>query len=143
MTLTADAAIPDALLRHLTAFAAGQSPAIAVSYPDQPFAPADGEVYLEATHLPNRPVTRAISSTGAHQHMGFLQVSVMWPGGATELIDATDLGGRIVAHFHKGTRLVSNGVAVRIVRRPWIAPHLTEPGRLRIPVSIPYQCFSA
>lgn len=140
MPLTLTAAIPDALLTHLIAFAA--SPEIGLALPGRVFVPIDGEPYLEAVYLPNRTDTRAIGDNDAQDHQGLLQVSVMWPSDDDGLIPALDLAGQVINHFAKGTRLSSDGVLVRIERKGWVAPHLQEPDRLRVPVTIPYRVLA-
>lgn len=143
MTLTVIAAIPDALLAHLTSFAEAQSPQLDVSYPDEPFTPTDDVAYLEATYLPNATETRAIASNGSQLYPGLLQVAVMWPRGGGAILDAYDLAGAILAHFAKGTLLYSNDFQVRIDRAGSVAAYLQEDTRLRVPVTIPFACFAA
>lgn len=142
MPLTVDAAIPSALFAHVTAFAEAQSPAIAVSFPGIEFSPVDGEPYLQAQHLPNRTQNVFIGNQAPSQHVGLLQVSVMWPADNQGEIPAKDLAGALLQHFSKGTVLFIDGVNVRIEQKGWISPGLDEPDRLRVPCTIPYVCVA-
>ena len=141
MTLPVEAAIADLLCDHLLEFAEAESPALAVAMPGRAFDPEDGEPYLDVTFLPNGTVPFAISNTGSNQHIGLLQVAVMWPSDNTGLIPALQLAGRIGRHFGRGTRL-NGDVCVRITKEPAIAPALQEPSRFRVPVTVSYLCFA-
>lgn len=143
MALTPTAAIPDALMTAVSAFADAQSPPLAVAFPDILFTPPVGVPYLDVAHLPNRTDTATIGDGGSQRLQGFLQVAVMWPAGDGGAILASNLAGQVLAHFAKGSRFSSDGTLVRIIRAGWVSPPLTEPDRLRVPVSIPYVAFSA
>ena len=141
MPLAIEAQIADLLLSHVNAFCAAESPTLAVSMPDVPFTPTEGEPYLDVALLPNTTLNFAIADTGSSRYRGLLQIAVMWPSGQGGLLAALDLAGRVAAHFAKGTRLADT-IAVQSTSKPSIAPPMAEPGRLRIPVTVSYQCFA-
>ncbi|HEV7253877.1 MAG TPA: DUF4128 domain-containing protein [Mesorhizobium sp.] len=138
MPLTAEAAIPDALFRHLDTLTL--SPALPIAWPGKPFTPPAG-AYLELTFLPNTNRNLFLGNSDPTQHVGLLQVTVV--GAPKEQVVAlNDIAGRIVAHFAKGTTVEKDGVRVRITAKPSVAPPLLDDGRKRVPVSIPYQAFA-
>lgn len=139
--LAIEAQIADLLLSHVGAFCEAESPNLAVSMPDVPFTPPEGEPYLDVALLPNTTLNYAIADDGSSRYRGLLQIAVMWPSGQGGILDALDLAGRVAAHFAKGTRL-SEDVTVQSTSKPSIAPPMTEPGRLRVPVTVAYQCFA-
>lgn len=138
MASTIEGQIADLLLAHVDSLPF--SPELAVSFPGIGFSPADGVTYLEAVLLPNATVTRSVNTGGANQYQGIIQVSVMHPIG-TGAIAAMDVAGQVIEHFTRGTALQGDDFAVRIIKQPWAAPPMTEPDRIRVPVSIPYIAF--
>jgi hypothetical protein len=139
MASSIEGQIVELLLEHAGALPI--SPAIAIAYPNISFTPPDGETYLEAVLLPNTTVTRSVSASGSNQHQGILQISVMHPVGKGA-IPALEVAGQVIEHFTRGTVLHGDGIAVSIIKQPWSAPPMTEPDRIRVPVSIPYLCFA-
>lgn len=136
MPLSAEAAIADALNRHLAGLVL--SPVLPVAWPGLPFNPP-AEGYLEATFLPNRSTSLAVTR-GSVRHIGFYQVTVVALA-ASGIVKALDLAGVVIDWFGKDTRLDQDGIRLRIMEQPWTAPPLQDPDRLRIPVSIPYVAF--
>lgn len=137
-----DATILAVLLDHLGTL---------VFVPDLPIAapgfdfPAPGQIkpdtYLKVSFLPNRTETLSVGK-GRQMHQGILQVSVYWKVGIG-YVKPLDVADRIIVHFAKGTRLVSNGVKVKVDRKPWVSGPLEEPDRVQFPVTIPYRSFNA
>lgn len=142
MTLAIEAQIADLLLTHVEDFCDAESPLLAVAMPDVSFEPVEGEPYLDVTLLPNTTRNFALAPDGSSEYRGLLQVTVMWPAGQGQVLQALDLAGRIATHFAKDTRLVSADITVRSTAKPSIAPPMSEPGRLRVPVTVAYQCFA-
>ena len=142
MATGTDAIILAALLDHLAGLAL--SPAPAVALPGIAFPPAGQEKpesYLQVSFLPNGTETLSVGN-GRQMHQGILQVSVYWKAGVG-LIKPLDVADRIIGHFAKGTRLVSNDVTVKVDRKPWVSGPLQEPDRVQFPVTIPYRSFNA
>lgn len=132
------AEVYDALMIKAGTLAIGSPPLpIDVPEPDVVFTPpADGK-YLSVTEFPNRPRWEGLSSGVLDQ--GLLQITVVWPKNAG-LYAPKVVAGQVIAHFAKGTVMVSTGgVKVRIVNEPWTASPLTEGSELRLPVTIPWQ----
>lgn len=142
MATGTDAIILAALLDHLSGLIF--SPALIVALPGIAFPPAGQQKpdsYLQVSFLPNRTETLSVGK-GRQMHQGILQVSVYWKVGVgyVKPLDAAD---SIVRHFAKGTCLVSNGVKVKVDRKPWVSGPLQEPERVQFPVTIPYRSFNA
>lgn len=140
MTVTATVAIPEALLTHLESFTYAE--AFGIAWPNLAFTPTPGTPYLDVALLPNETGTPMVGSGASKEHIGFLQIAVMWPAGEGAM-SALALAGAIIEHFKKGTRITTADISFAIEREPWIAPPLPEPDRLRVPVSIPYRVFQA
>jgi hypothetical protein len=140
MAETIEGQIAELLLAHLEEIEF--SPVLPIAYPGINFKPDPSETYLEAVFLPNATVTRTINTGGSNQYQGMLQVSVMHPVGRGALA-ATDIAGRVISHFKRGTVIAGDTIAVRMIRQPYQSPSMTEPDWLRVPVTIPYLCFAA
>lgn len=96
------------------------------------------EMYLIGQLLYNDPVTREVRGQGG-QKRGFLQVTVMWPVARDEgVVPVLEAGGLIAGYFQKDTLMESNGVRVRVIRKPWVASPFLDGAHLRCPVSIPW-----
>jgi hypothetical protein len=137
--MTPEAAIPRLLMDRMAALP-GHSPAIPVAYPGIAFSPSVGQEYIELRHLPNETTSPSVGSDSRF-YRGLFQATVCFPEGEIGLRPAYDLAGEIVDHYKKGTKLDGFGVRVEIYRTPWPAAHLVEGGWLRVPVTIPYECF--
>lgn len=134
-----EAGIADALL-----WQAGQVAAqvgLQIAYPSVSFTPANGTPYLTATFRPNIANALAIGFSGDTDRQGLLQMSVFWPAGAGE-IAAQQIASQIAAAFKYGTDIVRNGVRVRILQTPRVAPSLQETDWLQVPVMIAWRCLT-
>lgn len=142
MATGTEAVILAALLDHLGTLTF--SPALAIAYPGVTFPPAGQQKpdnYLQVSFLPNRTDTLSVGK-GRQMHQGILQVSVYWKAGLG-YVKPLDVADRIIEHFAKGTRLVSNDVKVKIDRKPWVSGPLQEPDRVQFPITILYRSFNA
>lgn len=142
MAVGTDANILAAMLERLGTLAF--TPALEVAYPGRSFPVGNApkpDNYLEVTFLPNDTQNYA-TGNGQHQNRGFLQISVHWKTGAIGMIKPLDIAGQIITHFDKDTSLYSNGVKVKVYRKPWAAAPIQETDRVQIPVTIPYESFN-
>lgn len=131
--------VMEALSAHLGTLAL--SPAMPIAWSGVDFEPPD-DGYLRASHLPNTTQQISLGETGLNRHQGLIQVDVMWPE-SLGLTEAMERAGAIVAHFKRGTDLTREGVTVRIVRPPSVAPALRAPPFLQVPVTIAYLADAA
>lgn len=139
-----EVAIESALLTKAQAFAAAQSPAIAISLPNVAFTPPTASVsakWLQATFLPVPSVDMGISWNAHVQHYGLMQLSVFYGQQAGEYAPGR-VASAIIDYFARGTDLVKDGVRVRINKTPYRGQMLVDGAWIMIPVSIPYQCFA-
>jgi len=135
---TIESTIPSLLFTHMAALVL--SPVLPVSYPDNPFTPPAG-AYLEVRHLPNSNVNLFVGDDAPVQYRGILQITVVYLS-AKGIVAPSEVAGKIVDHFKKGTVLRSGIVAVRIYEKPSVAPSMQDTDRVRIPVTIKYNCFA-
>lgn len=114
------------------------SPAHPISWPNVSFTPPNSRRYLRVTHLPNTTDRLFIGSNEPHRHQGILQVMVVAPLNSGESA-VRAIAAAVADHFPTDVRLVSDGVSVRITKRPDIASALVTETELQIPVSISYR----
>jgi hypothetical protein len=128
-----------ALMAKVSTLAVG-SPALPIAYPEQQpaFDPAtdapDGK-YIEVSDFPNRPRWEGLASGQLKQ--GLLQITVIWPKN-DGLVRPKAAADEVMAHFAKGTVLVSGTAKVKISAEPWQAAPLSEDSEVRVPVTIPW-----
>jgi hypothetical protein len=150
-----DAAIEKALLDKAIAFAAAQSPVLPISV--QNGIGADGlpfqkptlsktAQWLRATVLPAPASTTGIAFDAHVNHYGILQIDVIRAlGGGTLPMGRTV--SAIREYFPMGLTLTQDGFDIKIspvvMRVVAQGPLMNDAdGWVKIPVSIPYQCFA-
>ncbi|MDB5724629.1 MAG: hypothetical protein JWQ16_1383 [Novosphingobium sp.] len=137
-------AIESALLSRAQAFAAAQSPVLAIALPNVAFTkptPGPAAKYLEATFMPVQSVEMGVSFDAHVQHYGLLQISVFYGLGAGEYAPGR-IASQIIQYFARGTVLIKDGFKVRIDKAPFRGPLIKDDTWMQVPVSIPYQCFA-
>jgi len=114
---------------------ATNSPMLPVSLPEptRTFDPPTDGKYLAVKFLPNTPAWEGLADGKIDQ--GILQVEVVWPKGQGQ-IAPVNIAGAVAAWFPKGLKLYRAGVRVKVSTEPVDAAPLTDPDKLRIPVSI-------
>lgn len=116
------------------------SPALPVAWPNLSFnPPAAG--YIRVTHLPNVNRRLFLGSNDPHQRLGLLQLSVFMPKNAGVTV-ATEIAGKIAAHFPADLPMRSGGITVRVGKAPDIAPGFAEDTHWHVPVTISYQAIA-
>ncbi|MEO9230372.1 MAG: DUF4128 domain-containing protein [Devosia sp.] len=117
------------------------SPVLPVAWPNKVFTPSADKHYLRFVFVPNVTNRLMIGSSGAHQYLGLLQVSVYWSKLDGE--DAPrDIAGLVAAHFPCDLKLNSGGVTVRITKRPDVRDLMVEDAAVQIPVMIAWEAFA-
>lgn len=111
------------------------SPSVPTSWENIPFTPPNS-IYQRAYILPASTDNPTYGGSFMRES-GILHVSVCAPIGNGAL-DAVSRAGLLRSWFYRGLSLDSNGVIVRILRSPSIAPAIYEEKTYVIPVSIPY-----
>ncbi|MDP9809356.1 hypothetical protein J2W42_002204 [Rhizobium tibeticum] len=117
------------------------TPALQIAGPNVTF-PAAGQTlptkYLAVSFLPNQ--TRQITmGDDPQQKRGLLQVSLVVKAGVG-ILNALETVELVIDLF-KNRTLFAAGVRITISSEPWAASPLQEPGRVQIPISIPYSAF--
>lgn len=135
MTNEVEADITRALTGHLFRGDYGQE--MDISLPGLSYTPTKN-TYLRATmHLaPTEQVTGG--TEGYNRYTGFMQVRVVALTGKG-VLDAQRIGGRIIAHFKRGTSLTENGRVVRIIQPPYQSDPLELGNWINVPVTIRWQ----
>lgn len=144
MTDAVEVEIGKALLARVAAFAAAQSPALSVSYPNIDFAvptPTKTAQWLRASLLPADTVALGIPFGADNQHQGLLQVDVFQGQGIGELAPAR-VAASVIAYFARGTRLTSGGFVVQVLKSPYRSSLIKDDPWVFIPVRIPYNAFA-
>ncbi|WP_019170668.1 DUF4128 domain-containing protein [Pseudaminobacter salicylatoxidans] len=135
---TVESIIPGLLMARLAELVL--SPPLPVAWPDVPFTPPAGS-YIEATFMPNTNVNLFVGNDATTQHQGILQVTVVSKAGGG-IVAPMEIAGQVVAHFAKGIRVSGQGVTVRVSAKPSVARPLQDADRIRVPVTILYDCFA-
>jgi hypothetical protein len=137
--MAAENEIMAALFARLASYVA--SPVLPVAWPNIAFTPPSNQRYLRAAFVPNLTNRALIDSDGPHQHVGLLQVSVMWTKGAGETSPRL-IAGAIADHFACDLKLRSGGLTVRITKRPDVRDLMIEEAAIQIPVMVEWECWA-
>lgn len=139
-----EVAIEYALLSRAQAFAAAQSPALAISLPNIAFTPpvASGTAkWLRATFLPAPSFEMGIAWDAHNQHYGLFQIDVFYGQGSGEIAPGK-LASSIIAYFARGTVMTKDGVSVRVTKQAYRGPMIKDDPWMMVPVTIQYLCFA-
>ncbi len=152
MTEPVEVAIQKALTDRATAFAAAQSPVLAVSYPNVAFTPPDAKTgaapaalaygrWLRLSSLP-APSFRLGVDIDSSQFYGIFQIDVFYGYGAGEYAPKR-LASAIAGHFKakRGRTIAHDGYPVEIYDEPKIAAGLKTDSWWQVPISVPYRLF--
>jgi hypothetical protein len=133
-----------ALIARLDAYVAA-SP-IPVAIPNVDFDPTKltsaQPGYLRPSMLPAASQDFAVSNNGSIICLGLMQVDVFWRNNQG-LVKPLGRAADLMDFFKKGTRLVFQGVRVHVLKPPFYAAPMQEPGWIQIPVSIPYTAYAS
>lgn len=120
-------------------------PQTSIAYPKKVFTPplAGGMPlpYIEVKHLPNRVGRLFMKGSAPHVRPGILQLDYMAPVVGIDDIQATEMAGRIAAHFPADLRLYAQDVQVRIERAPDVAGGFLDGAYWRVPISVRYEAL--
>lgn len=131
--------ILEGLLSHLSSMP-GQT--LPVAWPGLDFEPPADQKYLRVTYLPNVTTSFLLGENEPKEHIGQLQIDVMWPQGAGTS-QPTEIAGAIIQRFKDGTTIENEGVRIDVSSQPDPGPYLESPPNLQLPVTINYQSFNA
>lgn len=113
-----------------------------VAWPNKPFnAPADGSAYVEVAQFPNRGTRYGLPSDGSEFNFGFLQLLVRAPRNAGYQ-EATKIAGELALHFPADLKLYSEGVRVKISKRPDVMSASPTEASWNVPVTVYYEAFA-
>lgn len=131
---TIESEIVDALFASVTDFTNSLSPVLPVSFQGVGGEPANSDIWLTASHIPNETQNYAIDN--GVDFLGILQISVTLLNGAG-IVNASEIAGKVAEYYNKGKRLGP----VKSYRRPSLAPPIEAEGKIYIPVTIYYRGF--
>lgn len=134
-----DEAIYDDFSAKLSAFAAGLSPALTVSFQGKGYNPPSDGFWLELNWIPNETANYGLADDAPVLLQGIAQVNVCWRPGLG-LMPGQALAGQVIAAFPKGTRIAN---LVRIYRKGWVASVIEDPARVMLPVTIMWRGLDA
>jgi hypothetical protein len=139
-----EVAIESALLTKAQAFAAAQSPAVAISLPNVAFTPpaqTSSAKWLRVTFMPAPTSTLPVGG-GSDRYYGLLQLDVFYGQNSGELAPGR-LASAAINYFARGTVMTKDGFTVRINKRPYRGPMIVDgSGWVQIPITIPFECFA-
>jgi len=135
---TVEGNIEQALFSRLAAFV--HSPALPIAWPNVSMNPKPAS-YLRASHLPNTNRRLFLGSAEPHQRIGLLQVDVFTPlnAGASA---ATEIAGKVAAHFQPDMPMRSGGITTRVTKAPDVGPALADDTHWQVPVTVAYEVFA-
>lgn len=139
-----EVAIESALLSRAQAFAAAQSPALAISLPNIAFTPpavGQNAKWLRATFMPAPSFETGISFNAHNQHYGLMQLDCFYGQGAGEYAPGR-IASAAIAYFTRGLKITKDGFSVQITKQPYRGPMIKDDPWQMIPVTIPYLCFA-
>ncbi|WP_297803405.1 phage tail terminator-like protein [uncultured Brevundimonas sp.] len=123
--------VTDALLSRVGSLVL--SPVLPVAYPGLSFAPPSDGKYLRAEVFHN--AAKWEGATAGRMDQGLLQVTVVWPKGKPTIQPIT-VADAVMAHFAKGTEMVSQGRKVTVTAEPVMATPIYEDSSTLVPVTI-------
>ena len=126
-----------ALEAMLNTWAKAQTPPIPIAWQNATFTPPAQARYLRAFLLPAETQDLAVSCD-IHVYIGILQVSACFPEGKGST-DADTVVDSLIAEFPQGLIVPKLGMNVMILKTPYAAPAMAEPGLYVVPVSIRYR----
>lgn len=134
---TVEGNIEQALFARLAAFV--HSPALPIAWPNAVFTKPP--TYLRVSHVPNTSRRLFLGSADPHQRLGLLQVDVLAPlnQGASA---ATEIAGKLAAHFLPDLPMRSGGVTVKVAKAPDVGPALADDTHWQVPVTVSYEVFA-
>lgn len=112
---------------------------ISVIYPGPEALPIAGE-HIEAHHLPNKNIRRALSSDAPMVRMGILQLNLRSVPGQYEW-QYRERAGQIAAYFPLDFAMVQ-GLSAVTVSRVDVMPGATDETHYRTPIRVYYQGFA-
>ena len=108
-----------------------------IAWPNVPYEPSAGTVFLRPNFLPTETVQASLGSTGKDETNAIYQVDVVFPRGSGR----TTLTDTIADHFKRGTVLTYNGTSLR-VRSVSMGPAILDGAWTFVPVSIDVQTYT-
>jgi hypothetical protein len=106
---------------------------VPVAYPSINFDPPDSGMWIEVSYFPNEPWDLTWGDDSCVRASGFFQVSIFYRPKIGQIVPS-QLADSIIDFFKKGTVIGS----VRVLKKPWQSPAVTESDKIFIPVTIPY-----
>ena len=116
----------------------GQSVSDPIAFPNVPYEPSAGTVYVRPTFLPAETIQASLGATGKDETNGVYQIEVVVPRGSgrPQTIDS------IADAFKRGTVLTYNGVKVRVRSVSIGIALVTDTAWYSVPVSVNFQTFT-
>jgi len=108
-----------------------------IAFPNIPYKPQAGTVYLRATFLPADTVQASMGEDGKDETNGIYQVDVVVPRGTGR----PQLTDTVADLFKRGTVLTYNGVKVR-VRSVSMASAILDEEWYFVPISVNFQTYT-
>lgn len=109
-----------------------------VAYPNIPYEPVTGTVYIKPTFIPTETSQASLGATGLDETNGIYQIEVIVPRGSgrPQAVDS------IADAFKRGTVLTYNDVKLRIRSVSIGLAIATDTAWYSVPVSVNFQLFT-
>jgi len=116
----------------------GQSVSDPIAYPNIPYEPSAGTVFVRPSFLPAETSQASLGTNGKDETVGIYQIEVVVPRGSgrPQSVDA------IADAFKRGTVLTYNDVNVRIRSVSIGVALVTDTAWYSVPVSVNFQTFT-
>jgi len=116
----------------------GQSVSDPIAYPNIPYEPSAGTVFVRPSFLPAETSQASLGANGKDETVGVYQIEVVAPRGSgrPQSVDA------IADAFKRGTVLTYNDVNVRIRSVSIGVALVTDTAWYSVPVSVNFQTFT-
>jgi len=116
----------------------GQSVSDPIAYPNIPYEPSAGTVFVRPSFLPAETSQASLGANGKDETVGVYQIEVVTPRGSgrPQSVDA------IADAFKRGTVLTYNDVNVRIRSVSIGVALVTDTAWYSVPVSVNFQTFT-
>lgn len=108
--------------------------------PGVTYSPTAKSKYFSVEIHFNRSIETDLSLELDPIRQGFMRTNVMWPKGSP-IVDAYELAGKLRAHLKRGTKIVKDGVQVRIDEDPEIGVLVTGDTHHNIPVTTRWRSY--
>jgi len=114
-----------------------------IAWPNEAFTPPAPNTngYLRVTWIPNQNRRLFLSGSDPHQRLSILQIDLFAKRNQNIAV-ATELAGKIAAHFPADLVMTAHGVTVRVQSAPRVGQPIDDETFVLVPVIITLEAFA-